>query len=156
MAFAPVPLDTIISIMAETLPTSLDPADRDAVRKRGSLGAASYLVELAHGAFEWAADWWQAVRLDETAVVGCVMPVVYAEGPRDGGDEGTILHMGVVPAYRGRGIGELLLARATDLLLDHGVWRIYCDTAATNTPMIAAFTRQGWTRQAPHEAPYWG
>ena len=65
-----------------------------------------------------------------------VLPVVFTGCARDGLDEGTITHIGVRPSARGRGYGRLLLRRATATLERHGVWRIYCDTAAGNAGMI--------------------
>ena len=79
---------------------------------------------------------------------GVVLPVVFtgcAKGPLD---EGTIYHMGVVPEQRSRGLGNLLLGRATDTLLAHGVWQISCDTSIVNAPMIRLFERHGWKRRA--------
>ena len=69
----------------------------------------------------------------------------------NGLDEATIFHMGVLPEYRGRGFGRALLRRATRVA--HGVWRIYCDTAADNLPMIRLFASEGWQRLPPHERP---
>jgi len=155
LAFERVTRQTIVSIMSEALATSLDPADVDAVHAHGAMLAAERLLDLASDGFEWQQEWWEAITIDG-ARAGCVLPVIFSDSRRDGRDEGTIFHMGVVPAFRGRGIGALLLARGTNTLLGHGVWRIYCDTAATNDPMIAAFMRQGWTRHAPHQAGYWG
>ena len=78
-----------------------------------------------------------------------MLPVVFTGCARDGLDEGTIYHIVVAPEHRGRGLGRLLLGRATDTLLAHGVWQISTDTAAENTPMIRAFTSAGHTRRAP-------
>lgn len=65
---------------------------------------------------------------------GFVLPVTYDGCSRDGLDEATIYHMGVAPAHRGTGLGRLLLRRTTRVLVDHGVWRIFCDTPANNAP----------------------
>jgi ribosomal protein S18 acetylase RimI-like enzyme len=72
---------------------------------------------------------------------------------RDGLDEGTIYHIGVLPERRGCGLGRLLLARGTDALLDHGVWMISADTAAENAAMIRLFEAQGWTRRPVIRVP---
>ena len=84
---------------------------------------------------------------------GFVLPVIYEGCARDGRDEATIYHMGVVPEHRGLGLGRLLLRRATRILVDHGVWRIYCDTPADNAPMIHLFEAEGWQRLPAHERP---
>jgi ribosomal protein S18 acetylase RimI-like enzyme len=61
--------------------------------------------------------------------------------------------MGVAPSYRGRGLARLLLRKATQTLVDHGVWRIHCDTAAANAPMIHLFERNGWTQLPAEQQP---
>ena len=86
-------------------------------------------------------------------MAGFVLPVIYDGCSRDGLDEATIYHMGVAPAHRGTGIGRLLLRHATQRLVSHGVWRIYCDTSSNNEPMIHLFEREGWTRLPAHERP---
>src|SRR6266542_5622523 len=82
-----------------------------------------------------------------------VLPVIYDGCALDGLDEATIYHMGVSPAHRGTGSGRLLLRHATRLLVEHGVWRIYCDTPSNNEPMIHLFESDGWTRLPAHERP---
>jgi hypothetical protein len=47
----------------------------------------------------------------------------------------------------------LLLRPATRTLVRHGVWRIYCDTPATNEPLIHLFEQEGWTRLPMHQRP---
>ncbi|WHY78620.1 GNAT family N-acetyltransferase [Neobacillus sp. WH10] len=56
--------------------------------------------------------------------------------------EGTIHYIGVVPEYRGRGFINELLLKATRILQDIGVWRIFSDTDVENTPMRAAFEKR--------------
>lgn len=82
-----------------------------------------------------------------------MLPVVIAGKQREGLQEGTIFHVGVLPEQRGRGHGHELLAQATRTLLAVGVWRIFCDTAANNAPMIAAFRRAGYVEREPWERP---
>jgi GNAT superfamily N-acetyltransferase len=84
---------------------------------------------------------------------GFVLPVIFDDCARDGLDEGTIYHMGVAPSYRGRKLAGLLLRRAAQTLVDHGVWRIYCDTAAANAAMIHVFESEGWQRLPATERP---
>ena len=153
--FKPASRATLVVIMADALATSLDPADVDAVQTHGAEQAAERLLDLANDGFAWQPEWFEIISVDGSPA-GCVLPVIFEGSRRDDRDEGTIFHMGVVPRFRGRGLGAALLARGTNTLLRHGVWRIYCDTAAMNHPMIAAFTAQRWTRHDPHEAGFWG
>jgi ribosomal protein S18 acetylase RimI-like enzyme len=84
---------------------------------------------------------------------GFVLPVIYDDCARDGLDEATIYHLGVAPEQRGRGLGRMLLRRATQTLLAHGVWRIFCDTGINNAPMIHLFQREGWSRLPARKKP---
>lgn len=52
----------------------------------------------------------------------------------------------------GRGLARLLLRKATQILVDHGVLRIHCDTTAANAPMIHLFESEGWTHLPRREA----
>jgi GNAT superfamily N-acetyltransferase len=140
-----------VELVADVLANSPGPADRDAVRRLGAEEAARRTLALAPG-FSYLPDRWHILMVD-THAAGFVLPVVYEGCSRDGLDEATIYHMGVLPAHRGAGIGRLLLRRATRVLVSHGVWRIFCDTPATNEPMIHLFEQEGWTRLLPYERP---
>jgi ribosomal protein S18 acetylase RimI-like enzyme len=56
--------------------------------------------------------------------------------------------LGVVPAQRGHGYADDLLAEITHLLAEDGATTIRADTDGTNTPMVAAFERLGYHRFA--------
>jgi ribosomal protein S18 acetylase RimI-like enzyme len=100
--------------------------------------------------YECQPQWWSIIDVDATPA-GFVLPVIFTGCQRDGLDEGTIYHIGVVPEQRGHGLGDLLLGRGTDALLHHGVWQVSADTAVENVPMIRLFERQGWTRRPATE-----
>ena len=144
----------LIGLLARALEASIDPRDAAAVRRDGSLAAAEEMIDdAASGRVHRAQrEWWQIIAVDDVPA-GVVLPVVFARCDRDGLDEGTIYHLAVVPEQRARGIGHLLLGRATDVLLAHGVWQISCDTAVENIPMIRLFERQNWTRRPAVESP---
>ena len=145
---------TLVSVMADVLASSLDAADVDAVRNHGAAVAVSRLLDMADAAFRWEAQWWQVLAIHGDPA-GCVLPVLYRRSERRGENEGTIYHMGVRPDYRGQHFGQLLLAQATNTLLALGVWRLYCDTASNNQPMLRAFTEQGWTQHPAYSASLW-
>jgi GNAT superfamily N-acetyltransferase len=140
-----------IELVAAVLANSPGPEDHRIVDELGVEEAACRTLELSPG-FSYLAARWQLLMVgDEPA--GFVLPVVYDGCARDGLDEATIYHMGVAPAHRGAGAGRALLRRATRLLVDHGVWRIFCDTPEANEPMIHLFVQEGWTRLPRHERP---
>jgi ribosomal protein S18 acetylase RimI-like enzyme len=136
-------------LVGAVLASSVDASDKAAVRALGPEGSAARVLSPPKG-FGHDARWWQVLAFDSVPA-GFVLPVIFDGCARDGLDEATIYHMGVAPAYRGRRLARLLLRQATNTMLDHGVWRIYCDTAAANAPMIHLFESEGWTRHAARE-----
>jgi GNAT superfamily N-acetyltransferase len=140
-----------VELVADVLASSPGPEDLRAVEELGAAEAARRTLALADG-FSYLAERWHVLEVDGEPA-GFVLPVVYDGCARDGLDEATIYHMGTGRAHRGRGIGRLLLRRATNVLVAHGVWRIYCDTSDDNAAMIHLFEREGWLRLPPHERP---
>jgi ribosomal protein S18 acetylase RimI-like enzyme len=140
-----------VELVAATLADSPGPEDHHAVEKLGPVEAARQTLDLNVG-FSYLHERWHVLIVDDEPA-GFVLPVIYDGCAREGLDEATIYHMGVVPAHRGSGIGRLLLRHATRLLVDHGVWRIFCDTPESNEPMIHLFIQEGWTRLPPLKRP---
>jgi len=140
-----------VQLVGAVLSSSVGPEDRAAIDALGAEGAAARILALAPG-FSHQAAWWEVLAQDG-ASAGFVLPVIYDGCRRGDLDEATIYHMGVAPERRGSGLGRLLLRRATRTLLEHGVWRIYCDTPADNAPMIRLFESEGWKRLPAHERP---
>jgi GNAT superfamily N-acetyltransferase len=138
-------------LVGAVLASSVDASDVAAVEALGPDGAAANVLSAPPG-YSYESQWWHVLTVEDIPA-GFVLPVVFDGCARDGLDEATIYHMGVMPDYRGRGLARLLLRRATNTLLDHGVWRIYCDTAAANAAMIHLFESEGWTRHAARECP---
>jgi len=143
-----------VALVAAVLASSPSPEDRYAVEALGAEETARRILELAPG-FEYLPGRWEVLAADAEPA-GFVLPVLYTGSRRGGLDEATIYHMGVLPGYRGRGIGRLLLRRATRLLVEHGVWRIFCDTAEGNAPMVRLFESEGWARLPARERPVTG
>jgi ribosomal protein S18 acetylase RimI-like enzyme len=142
--------EELVGLVARALEVSVDRRDQAWVRAHGSEAVAVAMMKDArsgHG-YEGDPQWWSIIERDGEAA-GFVVPVVFTGAARDGRDEATIYHIGVVPEQRGQGLGALLLARGTDALLGHGVWRIIADTAAENRAMIGIFEEQEWVRGAP-------
>jgi GNAT superfamily N-acetyltransferase len=138
-------------LVGAVLATSVDASDIAAVETSGPEGAAKRVLSPPAG-YSYRAEWWQLLVYDDTAA-GFVLPVTFDGCARDGLDEATIYHMGIAPRYRGRGLARRLLRKATQTLVDHGIWRIHCDTAAANAPMIHVFESEGWTRLPEVQEP---
>jgi ribosomal protein S18 acetylase RimI-like enzyme len=145
--------ERLIAVVAQVLTGSPDASDVSNVGEMGEVGAARDMIRAAP---DWGCShesgWWQLL-ISHGHVAGFVLPVTYDNCVRDGLDEGTIFHMGVLPDHRGQGLGRSLLRQATRTMLGHGVWRIYCDTALNNAPMIHLFETEGWTRLPVHRQP---
>jgi ribosomal protein S18 acetylase RimI-like enzyme len=142
-----------VGVVAKVLAESPDASDVANVRAMGTLKAARHLIDaVPDWGFSHEPAWWQLLLFHGEAV-GFVLPATYDNCVRDGLDEATIFHMGVLPIQRGKGLGQVLLRHATRTLVDHGIWRIYCDTAVNNDPMIHLFESEGWIKLPPHEQP---
>ncbi|MBB2894252.1 GNAT family N-acetyltransferase [Flexivirga oryzae] len=140
-----------VGLVGEVLANSPGPEDRRAVDQLGADEAARRLVALAPG-FSYLPSCWHVLMV-RRSMAGFVLPVIYDGCARDGLDEATIYHMGVAPAYRSQGIGRLLLRHATQALVNHGIWRAYCDTPSNDYPMIHLFETERWKRLPDHERP---
>jgi ribosomal protein S18 acetylase RimI-like enzyme len=143
-------LDELVDVVSHVLDVTSDFADSMAVSKFGARNAAKRLIQAPR---EWKCsyegDWWKILTFDGEAA-GFVLPVSYDE---TNGSLGTIFHTGVVPRFRGLGLSRLLLRQTVTTLTSAGVGRIFCDTDASNEPMIRSFTSEGWTRLPVREVP---
>jgi ribosomal protein S18 acetylase RimI-like enzyme len=145
--------ERLLGVVAGVLAASSDASDVAAVGAAGAGNAARRLLEAPPiSGFSREVGWWTLLAFHGEAAA-FVLPVTYDNCTRHGLDEATIFHMGVLPEHRGRGLGRALLRQATRTLVTHGVWRISCDTAANNAPMIHLFASEGWHLLAPHERP---
>ena len=61
----------------------------------------------------------------------------------DGGS-GGIFGLGVVPSYRKRGFGRIILQRAIDLILDKSIKHIYLQVEASNQNALDLYTSSGF------------
>jgi len=145
--------DRSIEVVAEVLSATPDASLSAGVEAMGPTGfARHFLAAESSWGMHHHEGWWQLLHLNGTPV-GFVLPGTFDGRTLEGLDEGTIFLMGVRPDWRGQGLGRSLLRQATRTLLAHGVWKIYCDTALNNVPMIHLFESEGWKRRPAHERP---
>ncbi|MGW4700996.1 GNAT family N-acetyltransferase [Streptomyces sp. NPDC004285] len=95
-----------------------------------------YDEELAH--FSSPREWWQVAQLPESGEpVGFVVPARNNYHP-------VIAYLGVLPAHRGHGYIDDILAEGTRILAAAEVPRIRAATDLGNVPMAASFARTGY------------
>jgi len=82
-------------------------------------------------------DWWRVATRPDGEPVGFVIPAHNGYNP-------IIAYLGVIPAHRGRGYIDEILAEGTRILVDQDVPRIRAATDVGNVPMAAAFARAGY------------
>jgi len=155
LEFEVAPKNWLLLAIADVMAASPDPSDHYAVEQFGPAGAAADLLSVAPRYFTWQERWWRLGRDRNGERVGFVLPVVFkdGEGSKNGQPQGTILYMGVLPKYRGRGYSHELLAEATRVFRGARCWQIFCDTATENRPMVSAFRRAGYQERAPWQRP---
>ena len=144
----------LISVVTSVMASSLDASDR----KRGSEDdphtAAEVFLDSAREDFSYQNEWWQFGINENGDIIGFVLPVTFNGGAKEGLEEGTLYYLGVLPEHRGFGFATDLLAQGTRTLQEIGVWRVFCDTAVANVPMISAFKQVGYRQYSePWERP---
>lgn len=132
--------EVFVDAIARVSEDTLDRQIQNEVERLGSGQAARAFFEDARRV-KHEPSWWQLAYTHDGDLVGLVMP---AEPPAFL----TIFYVGVVPAMRGRGYVDDLLAAGTATLLAAGSGvgdkPLRADTDIANAPMAAAFRRAGW------------
>jgi ribosomal-protein-alanine N-acetyltransferase len=72
-------------------------------------------------------------------------------------DQGELANMAVIPSFRGRGLGSLLLSRVLDRARERGVETVYLEVRVSNEAAVKLYTRFGFSdiglRRAYYEHP---
>ena len=129
--------EELVALMTLVLEGTLDAHSRsDLARKAaGQVAAEQYDGELL--GYNSPREWWQIATLPDGEPVGFVIPARNSYNP-------IIAYLGVVPAHRGQGYADDLLAEGTRILAAHDVPRIRAATDLDNVPMAQAFQRAGY------------
>jgi ribosomal protein S18 acetylase RimI-like enzyme len=132
--------EAFVDAMAKVSEGTLDREIRDERERLGPWQAARAFFDDARDV-KHEPSWWRLAYTPAGELVGLVMP---AEPPAFL----TIFYVGVVPAMRGRGYVDDLLAAGTATLVEAGSGAgdrpLRADTDIANAPMAAAFWRAGW------------
>ncbi|MEV6848937.1 GNAT family N-acetyltransferase [Actinoplanes sp. NPDC051411] len=129
--------EELIGLMTLVLDGTLDAHSRTDLRRLSPREAAEeqYREELVR--YPSPREWWRIAGLPSGEPVGFVIPAR--------NDYNAVLaYIGVVPAHRGHGYIDDILAEGTRILADEGVPRIRANTDVGNFPMEAAFARAGY------------
>nr|BFE72199.1 GNAT family N-acetyltransferase [Actinoplanes digitatis] len=128
----------LIGLMTLVLDGTLDAHSRDELRSLTAREAAErqYREELER--YASPRDWWRVATLPGGELAGFVIPA-------HNGYNVIIAYLAVLPAHRGNGYIDDVLAEGTRLLAAEGVSRIRAATDVGNTPMARSFARVGYT-----------
>ena len=129
--------DELIELMTIVLQDTLDAHGRDDLTRMSPRQAAQAQYDSELNRFASPREWWQVACLPDGDPVGFVVPA-------HNGYNAIIAYLGVVPAHRGHGYAEDLVAAGTRLLAAQDVPRIRAATDVGNTPMATAFARAGY------------
>jgi RimJ/RimL family protein N-acetyltransferase len=129
--------EELIELMTLVLDGTLDAHSRDDLTRMtaGQAARQQYHDELDRYASPH--EWWRIATLPDGAPVGFVIPAHNGYNP-------IIAYLAVVPAHRGRGYIDDVLAEGTSVLAAQDVSRIRAATDVGNVPMAAAFARAGY------------
>ncbi|MFK0281088.1 GNAT family N-acetyltransferase [Streptomyces sp. NPDC090499] len=138
LAFRPISgAGELVALMASVMDGTLDAHGRDDLTRMSAQEAAvkHYEDELAR--YTSPRDWWRIATLPDGEPVGFVLPA-------HNGYHAIIAYIAVVPAHRGHGYIDDLLAEGTRILAGQEVPRIRASTDLGNVPMANAFHRAGY------------
>lgn len=138
LAFRPIRSEPeLIDLMTLVMDGTLDAHSRqDLTRMSAREGAVRHFEEEL-GQYRSPRDWWRVATLPDGEPVGFVTPARNDYNP-------IIGYLGVLPAHRGKGYVDEILAEGTRILAALDVPRIRAATDLGNIPMADAFTRAGW------------
>lgn len=140
LGFRPVrDREDLVTLMTPVMEGTLDAhgqADLASGLSAREAAELHYDDELAH--YTSPREWWQVAQLPETGEpVGFVIPA-------RNNYHHTIAYIGVLPAHRGHGYIDEILAEGTRILAATDVPRIRAATDLGNVPMAASFGRTGY------------
>jgi RimJ/RimL family protein N-acetyltransferase len=127
----------LIGLMTQVLEGTLDAHGRDDLTRMTARQAAEEQYRDELDRYASPHEWWRVATLPDGEPVGFVIPAHNGYNP-------IIAYIGVVPAHRGHGYVDEVLAAGTRLLADEGVPRIRASTDVGNVPMARAFARAGY------------
>jgi RimJ/RimL family protein N-acetyltransferase len=123
--------------MTSALDGTLDVHSRDDLGRMTAREAAVNHFEREFARYTSPREWWRVATLPDGQAVGFVIPARNPYNP-------IIAYLAVLPAHRGHGFVDDILAEGTRILADQDVPRIRASTDVGNVPMADAFQRAGY------------
>ncbi|MFD6341205.1 GNAT family N-acetyltransferase [Streptomyces sp. NPDC060131] len=127
----------LVSLMALAMDGTLDAHSRDDLTRMSVHEAATRHYEDELARYTSPRDWWRIAALPTGEPVGFVLPARNDYNP-------IIAYLAVLPAHRGNGYIDDILAEGTRVLAAQDVPRIRASTDLGNVPMANAFRRAGY------------
>ncbi|MFJ4479806.1 GNAT family N-acetyltransferase [Streptomyces xanthochromogenes] len=130
--------EELVSLMTLVVEGSLDEHTRAELLTMSPRESAELMYEEEFERYRTPRAWWRIAELREGGgPVGFVIPARNSYNP-------IIAYIGVLPAHRGHGYVDDILAEGTRVLAEQDVPRIRAATDLPNVPMAAAFARAGY------------
>ncbi|UQU61626.1 GNAT family N-acetyltransferase [Couchioplanes caeruleus] len=127
----------LIALMADVTDGTLDAHSRADLSRMSAAESARRQYDEELSRYTSPREWWRIGCLPDGRPAGFVLPAHNGYNP-------IIAYIAVVPAQRGRGYVDELLAEGTRVLAGEGVPRIRAATDLGNVPMARAFARAGY------------
>ncbi|MEU8674662.1 GNAT family N-acetyltransferase [Streptomyces sp. NPDC048560] len=139
LVFRPVTgREDLVALMTPVMEGTLDAhGQADMATGIGARKAAEKHYDEEFAGFKTPQEWWRIAELPSGEPVGFVVPARNNYHP-------IIAYIGVLPAHRGNGYIDDILAEGTRVLAATGVDRIRAATDLGNVPMAKSFERLGY------------
>ncbi|MFS0696397.1 GNAT family N-acetyltransferase [Streptomyces nitrosporeus] len=130
--------EDLLALMAPVMEGTLDAHGRqDLASGLTAREAAEKHYDEEFAGLRTPKEWWRIAELPDGTPVGFVIPARNNYHP-------MIAYIGVLPAHRGKGYVDDILAEGTRVLAAEGVERIRAATDLGNVPMAKSFARLGY------------
>lgn len=129
--------EELVALMASVLDGTLDAHGRHDLTRMSAQEAAVRHYEGKLARYTSPQEWWRIATLPQGERVGFVLPAHNGYNP-------IVAYIAVLPAHRGNGYIDELLAEGTHILAERNVPRIRASTDLGNVPMARAFRRAGY------------
>ena len=127
----------LVGLMTSVVEGTLDAHSRAELTRMTPAEQANFQYDDELARYTTPREWWRVATLPDGTPVGFVIPARNAYNP-------IIAYIGVLPAFRGKGYIDDILAEGTRILAAQSVPRIRAATDVGNVPMARAFERAGY------------